>query len=78
MKKINSNLVNSRFAVFATKRAFKKYRLFFECEIPANKIHQKIKVIIVILVRLYQPLQMPPLNLVQLRRSLSDTFCSKD
>ena len=46
MKKINSNLVNSRFAVFATKRAFKKYRLFFECEIPANKIHQKIKAII--------------------------------
>jgi hypothetical protein len=46
MKKINPNFINARFAVFATKRAFKQYRLFFECEIPAHKIRHKIKAIL--------------------------------
>ena len=39
--------INSKIAVIAINKAFKDYRLMFECEVPANKIRLKIKKILV-------------------------------
>ena len=39
--------IDSKIAVTAINKAFKEYLLMFECEVPANKIRQNIKKILV-------------------------------
>jgi hypothetical protein len=39
--------INSKIAITAINKAFKEYRLMLECEVPANKIRNKVNKILV-------------------------------